>query len=429
MNKNIIIYIALGIVSLVCILLILFNTVLYNYKGKLNSYLNTYYSDTNANLDEINKVLDKYSKNENRINNIKKLIEDDVNKRIENFNKSYDSEEELLNNKDLLVNKVSLILDQIKINKDNYLTIINNLYESKVNYLKGIGYFNEGNVSDAYECLSKVINSDSYYNDSISKIDECFKKEIDDIKNYISSKNISDDLKTEDKLNIYKDILNYVIEKKNSLKLDLTNSKVYNDILSDINKNLTSAYEAIAEELKNSNMYDKAVDKLNEGIKLLSEIKANAASLIKEKDDLSTMLPVSLTELDGNIEGDSIKEELAISDKDNNTYSRVISFYNNSKSSITYNLNKEYKNLKLSVNATGEVNEKNKNYGIIRIYIDNKKVYDSSNLTKSFKKKDLSLDVSNKEVLKIEYSTSSSKNTSKKNVMVGVIGNPTLEKY
>ncbi|MBE6158752.1 MAG: hypothetical protein E7159_02885 [Firmicutes bacterium] len=429
MNKKIIIYIALGIVSLVCILLILFNTILYNYKGKLNSYLNTYYSDTNANLDDVNKVLDKYSKNENKTNNIKKLIEDDVNKRIEVFNKSYDSEEELLNNKDLLVNKVSLILDQIEINKDNYLTIINNLYESKVNYLKGINYFNEGNVSDAYEYLSKVINSDSYYNDSISKIDECFKKEIDDIKNYISSKNISDDLKTEDKLNIYKDILNYVIEKKNTLKLDLTNSKAYNDILNDINKNLTLAYETLAEELKNSNMYDKAVDKLNEGIKLLSEIKANAASLIKKKDDLATMLPVSLTELEGNIEGDSINEELAISDKDNNTYSRVISFYNNSKSSITYNLNKEYKNLKLSVNATGEVNEKNKNYGIIRIYLDNKKVYDSSNLTKSFKKKDLSLDVSNKEVLKIEYSTSSSKNTSKKNIMVGVIGNPTLEKY
>ena len=30
-------------------------------------------------------------------------------------------------------------------------------------------------------------------------------------------------------------------------------------------------------------MYDKAVDKLNEGIKLLSEIKANATSLIKKK--------------------------------------------------------------------------------------------------------------------------------------------------
>ena len=428
MDKKVFIYIGLSIIGIVLVLLLLFNTVLYNYRGKLNSYLTSYYSD-NSNLDDINKLLDKYNGNEDKINKVKKIIEDDVNKRIDSFNRSYDSEEDLNSTKDLLNNKVSEILDRISINKDNYLNIINNLYESKVNYLNGLKLFNESNYSDAYEYLSKVSQNDSYSLDASKMINECFSEEIKDIKNYIDSKKISDDLKIEDKLNTYKDILNYVIEKKNSLKLDLTNSKEYNEIINNINKNLTEAYEMLADELKNSNAYDKALNKLNEGIKLLSEIKANATSLIKKKEEFSTMLPISLTELEGNIVGDSIKEELAISDKDNVTYSRLISVYNNSKSSITYNLNKEYKKLKLSVSAGVEVNENNKNYGVIRIYLDNKKVYDSSNITKSFKKKDLSLDVNEKSELKIEYITSSNKNTSKRNVIVGIIGNPTLEKY
>ena len=427
MNKRVFIYIGSSIIGLVLIILLLFNTILYNYKGKLNTYLNSYYSD-NSNLDNINKLLDRYN-SEDKLNKIYKIIEDDVNNRIEIFNTSYDNEESLNSNHELLINKVNGVLDRIGVNKDNYVTIINNLYESKVNYLKGYSLFNDGNYNDAYEYLSKVSQSDSYYNDSLSKIDECFSKEIEDIKKYIEDNKIDDSLKLEDKVSKYKELLNYLSEKKNSIKFDLTKSKVYNDILSDIQKKLVSVYEELATELKNSNMYDKAIEKLNEGIKLLSEINANATSLIKKKDELSTMLPVSLTELDANIVGDSIKEELAISDKDNNTYSRLISIYNNSKSSITYNLNKEYKKLKLSVNAGIEVNEKNKNYGIIRIYLDNKKVYDSSNITKSFKKKDLNLDLSDKSELKIEYITSSSKNTSKKNVIVGIIGNPTLEKY
>ncbi len=427
-DKKLFIIIPIIVLLVIGTIILLFNTILFNYKGKLNNYLDVYYSDINKDLNDINSLLDRYT-NTDKIEKINKLIEDNVNERINNFNGSYDNEESLTNSKELLTNKVSDILDLIGVNKDNYITMINNLYESKVNYLNGLKLYNENNCNDAYEYLSKVSSSDSYSNDSTNMINEMYNKVIENIKNYIDSKNINDDLKVEDKLNIYKDIINYIIEKKNSLKLDLTNSKTYNDIVNNVNKNLTDAYEAIADELKSSSYYDKALEKLNEGIKLLSEVKANATSLIKKKDEFSTMLPISLTTLEGKIEGDSIKEELAISDKNNDTYSRTISIYNNSKSSITYNLNKEYKYLELSVSAGVEVNEKNKNYGIIRIYIDNKKVYDSSNITINFKKKDLKLDVSDKSELKIEYNTSSKSNTSKKNVIVGIIGNPMLEKY
>ena len=427
-DKKLFIIIPLLIVLIVLVIMFLSNTILYNYKGKLNSYLNIYYSNKNNSLDDINKLLDKY-RDSNKFNNIKKIIEDDVNNRILEYNKSYDDKNSLDDNKELLVDRVSNILDKIEVNKDNYLNIINNLYESKNNYLDGISYYSSNNCSEAYEYLSKVISSDSYFEDTTKKIDECFNIEIEDIKKYPNDKNTNDSLNKEDKISIYKDILNYLLEKKNNLKFDLTKSKTYNDIISDIQKNIVSLYEELALELKNSNLYEKAIEKINEGITLLSEIKANATSLIKYKDELSLMLPISLTTLEGKIEGDSIKEELAISDKSNNTYSRVISIYNNSKSSITYNLNKEYKYLKLSINSGVEVNEKNKNYGIIRIYVDNKKVYDSSNITKSFSKKDLKLDVNDKSELKIEYITSSKNNTSKKNILVGVLGNPTLEKY
>ncbi len=40
-DKKIFIYIALLVIGVVCMTLLLVNTVLYNYKGKVNNYLDT----------------------------------------------------------------------------------------------------------------------------------------------------------------------------------------------------------------------------------------------------------------------------------------------------------------------------------------------------------------------------------------------------
>ena len=153
--------------------------------------------------------------------------------------------------------------------------------------------------------------------------------------------------------------------------------------------------------------------------------------LIKLKDEYYKMLPISLTTLEAfNIEGTSLKEELAVFDKDNNNYTRAITVTKtNNTSSISYNINKEYKYLNTTVAISKEVSEKNKNYGRIKIIADDKTIYDSQNINKNFKTKELKLDISNINILKIVYNNSNNKVSSKDNVVIALLGNPTLLKY
>ena len=61
--------------------------------------------------------------------------------------------------------------------------------------------------------------------------------------------------------------------------------------------------------------------------------------------------------------------------------------------------------------------------------LKNNKTYDSSDLNTKFKKKKLKLNIKDIKILKIEYTISSSKSINKDNILVGILGNPTLEKY
>ena len=83
----------------------------------------------------------------------------------------------------------------------------------------------------------------------------------------------------------------------------------------------------------------------------------------------------------------------------------------------------------MTINIAKDVVNKNKNYGKIRIYADDKKIYDSSDLTTKFKKNDLNLNIKDIKNLKIEYTISSSKSAGESNIFVALLGNPTLEKY
>ena len=56
-------------------------------------------------------------------------------------------------------------------------------------------------------------------------------------------------------------------------------------------------------------------------------------------------------------------------------------------------------------------------------------IYDSKDITKDFKKKNLNLNINDCNNLKIEYTTSSSKQTTKSDIMVLVLGDLTLRKY
>ena len=432
--KNIL-YISIILICLVIIFLVLFNTIFYDYKGKLNNYLTTYFASKDNNIDNINNMIQRYKNNTNRTNNINIIIKDYLDNQIIEYNVSYSKQEELDSKKNLLNNKYEYLLDNINLdvkeNKDEYISTINSLYNSKSYYIKGLEYFNNNNnYSEAYDNLKNVIASDITYEETTRLIDKCFEEEVNQIRSDINNLKVFDNnTQNEDKLSIYKSIIDYLNNKKEKVKFDLTKSKTYNDIVKEISEEVESIYLEITNNLVKDNKYSEAILLLSEGINLLTKSNIDANKLINQKDEYLKMEPIDLTSLVITNPSNYIKEELALVDYDNKSYSKSIAIYKKENANIIYNLNKEYKYLTLSVNKSNEVNEKNKYYGRVKIYGDNKVLYNSNDININFKYKELKLDISNINELKIEYTLSSRNNTSKDNVVVLILGNPTLHKY
>ena len=437
-NKRVLfIDISIIVVALIIIALILFNTIFYNYKNKLNNYLNNYYMSEENNIDDINKLINRYKNNSNRTNNINKLLSEFIDNKLNEFNTTYDSNESLDNNKNKITDKITFICSNINENMDikenynHYIKTIDSLYESKVNYLNAINLFNNNNYSDAYESFKNVIESDCYYDDTTKKIDLCFDSEVNNIQADINNLNtLTEESSLYDKLDVYKQIFNYLIDKKNNIKFDLTKSKTYSILFNEYANKLENVYIGLAKYLASDNNYDEALNTLLDGVSLLSKGNISVNNLTDLRDEYLKMQPISLTTIEGIKEGENFKEELATFGKDNANYSRSLTAYNLSKkSSITYNVNSEYKYLSFTSSITKEVNEKNKNYGRIKIYADNKVIFDSKNITINYKVTNNKLDISNINSIKIEYNISNGSNTNKNNIAVFIIGNPMLEKY
>lgn len=424
-DKKNYIYISLIIIFLILIIFILLNTVFYNYKSKLNNYLDIYYIENSNDMSNINKILSRYKNNDKKTDTIIKIIEDNTKEKILLFNSNYDTLDDLENKKNNLVEKITNLYENINLNYDNYINQINKLYESKTNYLKAITFVNENNCNEAYNYLNLVIENDSYFSNTISIIDSCFNSEINNIINSIDEqiKKIDEQTNVSEQISIYKNILDYVVDKEKNISFDITKSKIYNNKVSEILNKLLDCYIISANKLKEENKYSQAIEIINEGISLLSEFDYNASKLIELKDEYNLMLPVSLTSLESIIDGKSIKEEMAITDNNNKTYSKTISFYDNSKGNIVYKVNKEYKYLSFDLNISNNL-VKNKNYGKIKIYFDNKVVFTSNNFNTKFTSKSIKLDLNDINEIKIEYTTSSNNN-----ILVAMIGNPMLEKY
>ncbi|MBR1416666.1 MAG: NPCBM/NEW2 domain-containing protein [Bacilli bacterium] len=437
-SNKIYIYIGIIIVAIAIITLILFNTIFYDYKGRLSSYLNTYYSSESNNIDDINTLINRYKNNTNRTNSINELIDDFINNKIGEYNTNYSSVSDLDTSKNRLIDKIDFLLNnivdyiEVRNDKNSYVKAINNLYESKVYYLNGLDYFNNKDFNEAYESFKNVISNDFYFEDTTNKIDACFDSEVNEISNEVNNLNvITDETSIDEKLSIYKNIFEYLINKKNNTKFDLTKSKTYTNLFNDVVNNIKNTYIDIAKSLVLDSNYTDAIDKLSEGATLLTKEEIDVTSLITLEDEYKKMLPVSLTSVEKSFDGSLIKEELAIFDKDNKNYARALTITKGieKKSSVTYNLNKEYKFLSTSVAITKEVSEKNKYYGRIKIYADDKEIYNSRDISINFQTNILKLDISDVNSLKIEYNISNNYLSSKNDIVVFVLGNPMLEKY
>src|SRR5574344_251348 len=102
------------IVSIIVILLVLFNTILYNYKMYLNNNLNDYYTNNSETaIENINNLCERYKNNKLRLNSINSLINSDINSRINKYNDSYDTIESLKSSTESLKNQISNLLSKL----------------------------------------------------------------------------------------------------------------------------------------------------------------------------------------------------------------------------------------------------------------------------------------------------------------------------
>jgi tetratricopeptide (TPR) repeat protein len=443
MKKKHISMIIIFAIAIALLLFTLFNTVLYNYKGKLVTSLNNYYeSGDTTNIDEINTLLSHYKNNLLRSRNINSLISSYLEKWINKFNDAYESIDNLNDAYNTLSSRINNLLDNINYDipvrneKENYLTKINDLQQSKVNYLQALTYFNTEDYNDAYELFNEVITSDSYYDDTTEKIDTCLQTTIDKIVTDTNDLNkIQEDTSVNDKLTVYKNIYNYLVKVKNESKLDLIKAKTFSDLLNETETNLTNTYVEYAKSLAENNQYAEAIKALDEGIKLLTNEDVNVAALTDLREAYAVKEPISLTTLKPiNYVGSWIKEELAIIDNTNTTYPRGLVFYKGDSKSynsnaITYNINKEYVSMTGVITLAKVVTSNVKDTANIKIYGDNKILYNSDTIKSSNPKKEINIDLKNITTLKIVYSITYKNNSSNDLKAFIILGNPILNKY
>ena len=441
--KSKVFYIIVLTIALLIIAFVLFSTILYNYKGRLNNYLNNYYQTTSEeSLNDINNLIDRYKNNKIRTNSISALISSTIDKWINKYNDSYDSEESLNNAYNELVSKIDNLLANLHndlnvINKkSDYNKEIDDLKASKIAYINGYEYYSNSNCSEAYNEFINVIENDSYYSETREHIDDCISSTLDKINNEVNKLNtISDTSTDQEKLNVYKEIYNYLMKMKKESKLALDKSKIFTDLLNEDETNLTNTYVSIAKQLATDNKYVEANNLLDEGIKLLTSGEVNVASLTDLKTAYALMEPVSLTSITSNAKaGDLIKNDVAIIDNNNNAYAKSLSFYKGPKKSynkntITYNINKGYKYLTFTIAMGEDITAKSKDTGNIKI-IGNNKVLKSIDLKGSLSKENVNIDLNNINILTFEYTISYNGDSEfTKPVVNAILGNPMLNKY
>lgn len=436
LNYKYIIYAIISIVSLVIIVLILSNTIFYDYKAKTSEYLDKYY--INAKVDDLNKLILRYKNNTNRTMSINEIINNKINTWIDNYNKKdYESNKELNDETTLNINRIEYLLDNIennldvKNNKNTFIDKIEKLKESKLSYLEALKYFNENDLNNAYEYFSKVIKEDNYYLDTTNKIDVCINNTVSIISDKVKSlTNIDDKTTPKDKIAVYKEIFNYLKDTKANTKFDLSMSKTYKELYDENIKNLKESYIEYVDSLKANNEYVKAIECLDELIKLLTEEDIKATEIIELRDECNNMLPSKLTDLNKEVNGSLIKDELALTDIDNRNHAYGLTFYKNEEqiSTVTYSLNKEYILLTGKIVLAKKINNNSKDFGIIKIYGDDKLLFTSNKIDASYKSQDIIIKLNDIDKLKIEYKLNYNSKNNIEEIMA-ILANPTLNKY
>ncbi len=317
-----------------------------------------------------------------------------------------------------------------------------NLYNSKIAYKKGVELYNKNDFSGAINSFLKVTKEDNWYDDAQNKLTESRKKLLEEkmkkIEKYIA------DGDYESAQSVINELRNKDLTDEISKKLDEYETKIYESKLAKIDEYVNSgdmeAAKAYIESLGDG-LSSEAQARLNQAIKnKANDYIAKADDALKSGErqgayDMALMaqnlcpdddnvnkkveyfkayLPFELylekntlqvadyvrygmggLELKGKnyIANDSSEQKKSLN---------IVSYYEQMMAYCQYNLNCEYNN----ISGKAFIPKEAKNYnqkGYFIIYGDGKKLYTSKSIMASTLPFDFNIDVSNIDILKIEF--------------------------
>ena len=402
------------VIAAIIALVILLNNPVKKVENYLASYYNNYTENYgNEELVKIGDILKANKDKKDTLESISSQINKTINNWVKNFNKSYKDEEEL--NKEY--QKVSGILDEI----ENYFNGLEYVltYEDYYNYYKEIhdlntskeNYFKAVEASDDYDKYNyykEVIESDTYYEEAEKFLNDYLKDEISDLQTKVKElTNFNEDTKTEEKLNAYIEVIEYLEENQYKNKIDLSTNKEYLALYQDATSKIVEYTKSYAEELNTNLKTNDIMDMIDNSLDVLDYDSDEYNELEELKDSYEEKLPDSLTSkylVSSSSGTNDSSYRITINDQEYDSY---VSFsFKGETVSRVYRLNNEYKTFKATIVRGPDWDSDFS--GEIVIYGDDKELYRSKEITKTGElNSEISIDVTDIDDLKIEFVTES----------------------
>jgi len=419
-NKKIGMVIALIIIVLaIGILSILLNNPLKIVEDKLGAYYENYSENSKNDLIDIGKIL-KNNKNDHKLlENIKNNTHKEVRKWTKNFNTDYKNQQSLSESYTKLVNALEDIYDyfdglEYMLDYDLYTELLSeakDLYNSKKYYLTGKEYEKKSDKYYAYYNYQKVIENDSYYKKAQEYVNNYLK---DKIKNFKSKAdeyiNNIDNLTTDKTLEAYISHLDYIIYNKITDNADLSVTDDYKRMYENAINKIVFYTKKLVNELEETNKFDEAISIVKKSLEYLTKDSDNYKELEELKKQLENKLPENLISKYKEYYTGGLKEINYKKEINDVEYDGALGFVSEGDTvGVTYKINKEYKTFKTSIILSNDWDNYISGYFVIKG--DNKELYKSPNISiNSDFEKNIELDVTSIDDLKIEFITTNESN-------------------
>ncbi len=391
------------------VLFILLNEPVKKVSDNLDEYYANYKENYVKDLSQIKNILNDEKDAQDTLNDIKKTSNSKIKAWVKNFNANYKNRDEL----DQAYKKIKEILNTIYeyYNGNQYIlgtdlyqeqiTLLSNLYSSKVNYLYGL---NTNDEYAKYTYFERVIETDCYYKEAQKYIEDYVKEELNRVLEDLANIITSEDLTKEELLDKYLEQLDYLDKNKVVNNVDLSNTDKYKEALEKVVNNIMDTLKEIVKELENKVDYNKAYNLVTQVIKVIKD-EEKQKELEELKDNLEEKLPDNLVDklVVGYVNSYDADYEVTINKE---KYQSFIEFSFNGKTAYrTYRLNKNYKRFKATL-VVGD-NWPADFKGEIVITSGEKELFRSGEITSEGNfKKDIDIILDDVQEMKIEFITS-----------------------